>query len=164
MTEDELYALLDERGISYKVFHHRAVETVAEADALVPRLATPTKNLFLRDSKKRDYFVVVADTKTVIDLKHLHKQLGTRRLSFASSEDLFEKLGLVQGSVTPFGILNDETREVTLVFDETLAHKRFDAHPLVNTATMFVHMDEVLPLFEEHGGRVLFCDLTCSRL
>ena len=164
MTEDELYALLDERGISYEVFHHRAVETVAEADALVPRLATPTKNLFLRDSKKRDYFVVVADTKTEIDLKHLHKQLGTRRLSFASSEDLFEKLGLVQGSVTPFGILNDETREVTLVFDETLAHKRFDAHPLVNTATMFVHMDEVLPLFEEHGGRVLFCDLTCSRL
>jgi Ala-tRNA(Pro) deacylase len=162
MTESELYALLDERGVSYEVFHHKAVETVAEADAIVPRLAIPTKNLFLRDNKKRDFFLVVAAEDTDVDLKHLHKQLNTRRLSFASSEMLMEKLGLVQGSVTPFGILNDDTREVTLVFDERLAHERFDAHPMVNTATMFIHMDEVLPLFEEHGNPVVFCDLTCQ--
>ena len=162
MSEDELYALLEQRGIPYEVFHHRAVATVAEADALVPRIATPTKNLFLRDDKKHDFFVVVADTATSIDLKHLHRQLGSRRLSFASSEMLMEKLGLMPGSVTPFGVLNDDTRTVTLVFDETLAHKRFDAHPLVNTATMFVEMDDVLPIFEEHGSPVVFCDLTCQ--
>ena len=162
MTEDELYALLDERGVSYEVFHHKAVETVAEADAIVPRLAIPTKSLFLRDNKKRDFFVVVAATSTEIDLKHLHKQLGSRRLSFASPEMLMEKLGLVQGSVTPFGVLNDDTCTVTLVFDQALAHNRFDAHPLVNTATMFVEMDDVLPLFQEHGTPVVFCDLTCQ--
>lgn len=162
MTEDELYALFDEQGVSYEVFHHQAVETVAEADALVPRLAIPTKNLFLRDNKKRDFFLVVAATSTDIDLKHLHKQLGTRRLSFASSEMLMDKLGLVQGSVTPFGILNDDTHEVTLVFDQNLEHERFDAHPMVNTATMFIHMDEVLPLLEAHGNPVVFCDLTCQ--
>jgi Ala-tRNA(Pro) deacylase len=162
MTEEELYTLLDERGISYEVFHHEAVTTVAEADVLVPRLAIPTKNLFLRDAKKRDFFVVVADESTEVDLKHLHKQLGCRRLSFASPDVLMDKLGLVQGSVTPFGILNDDTRTVTLVFDQTLAHQRFDAHPIVNTATMFVEMDDVLPLFEEHGGPVVFCDLTCQ--
>lgn len=162
MTEDELYALLDERGIPYETFHHEAVTTVAEADKLVPRLAIPTKNLFLRDDKKRQFFVVVADEHTVIDLKRLHRQLGSRRLSFASAEMLMERLGLVQGSVTPFGILNDESREVTLVFDESLAHKRFDAHPMVNTATMFIEMDDVLPIFEEHGNPVVFCDLTCE--
>ncbi len=162
MTEEELYALLDARGIAYEVFHHQAVKTVAEADALVPRIAIPTKNLFLRDDKKRHFFVVVANTATEIDLKHLHRQLGSRRLSFASPEQLMERLGLVQGSVTPFGILNDDSREVTLVFDEGLAHQRFDAHPMVNTATMFVEMDDVLPLFEEHGNQVVFCDLTCQ--
>jgi Ala-tRNA(Pro) deacylase len=71
-------------------------------------------------------------------------------------------LGLVQGSVTPFGVLNDVTREVLLVFDERLEHQRFDAHPMVNTATMFVEMDEVLPLFVEHGTRVVFADLSCA--
>ena len=162
MTETELYALLEQRGIAYETFHHKAVTTVAEADKIVPRIAIATKNLFLRDDKKRQFFVVVADEHTNIDLKHLHKQLGSRRLSFASPELLMDKLGLVQGSVTPFGILNDETREVTLVIDETLAHQRFDAHPMVNTATMFIEMDDVLPLFEEHGNPVVFCDLTCQ--
>lgn len=162
MTEEELYALLDERGIAYETYHHEAVATVAEADKLVPRLAIPTKNLFLRDDKKRAFFEVTAHEDTVIDLKHLHRQLGSRRLSFASPELLEEKLGLVQGSVTPFGVLNDDTHEVTLVFDERLRHKRFDAHPMVNTATMFVEMDDVLPVFEEHGTKVVFCDLTCQ--
>jgi Ala-tRNA(Pro) deacylase len=162
MTEQELYALMDERGISYEVFHHEAVATVAEADAIVPRLAIPTKNLFLRDDKKRQFVLVVAHEDSAVDLKRLHKVLGTRRLSFASPEQLWDVLGLVQGSVTPFGVLNDVTREVLLVFDERLEHQRFDAHPMVNTATMFVEMDEVLPLFVEHGTRVVFADLSCA--
>ena len=48
------------------------------------------------------------------------------------------------------------------VFDERLEHQRFDAHPMVNTATMFVEMDEVLPLFVEHGTRTVFADLSCA--
>lgn len=162
MTEDELYALLDGRGIPYETYHHEAVMTVAEADKLVPRLGIPTKNLFLRDDKKRAHFVVTAHEDTPVDLKHLHRQLGSRRLSFASPEALKEKLGLELGSVTPFGVLNDDSREVVLVFDERLAHQRFDAHPMVNTATMFVDMDDVLPVFADHGTKVVFCDLTCQ--
>lgn len=161
MTEQELYVLFEEHGIPYEVYHHEAVMTVAEADKLVPRLGIPTKNLFLRDDKKRQFFVVTAHEDTVVDLKHLHKQLRSRRLSFASPEQLKEKLGLELGSVTPFGVLNDDTREITLVFDERLLHERFDAHPMVNTATMFVEMDDVLPLFRDHGTPVVFCDLTC---
>lgn len=161
MTEEQIYALLEEHGISYETFHHEAVSTVAQADELVPRIAIPTKNLFLCDAKKRQFFLVTAHEDTPVDLKRLHRQLGCRRLSFASPELLEERLGLQQGAVTPFGVLNDESREVTLVFDETLRHQRFDAHPMVNTATMFVWMDDVLPLFEEHGTKVVFCDLTC---
>lgn len=164
MTEGELYALFDERGIPYETYHHEAVMTVAEADLLVPQIAIPTKNLFLRDDKKRQFFVVTAHEDTAVDLKHLHQKLGCRRLSFASPEMLKEKLGLELGSVTPFGVLNDEAREVTLVFDERLEHQRFNAHPMVNTATMFVWMDDVLPIFEDHGTKVVFCDLTCERI
>lgn len=160
MTEEELYALLDERGIPYEVAHHEAVLTVAEAAEVVPDCGAATKNLFLRDDKKRQFFLVCALVDTQVDLRHLHERLGSRRLSFASAELLRAKLGLEPGSVTPFGVLNDESREVTLVFDEGLRHAHFDAHPLVNTATLFVEMDDVLPLFEEHGTHVLFCDLT----
>ena len=162
MTEDELYALLDERGIAYEVFHHEAVRRWPRPMPLVPRWPSPprTSSCVTTRSGSSSWWWLHEDTD--IDLKHLHKQLNTRRLSFASSEMLMEKLGLVQGSVTPFGIFNDAAHEVTLVFDEKLAHQRFDAHPMVNTATMFIEMDDVLPLFEEHGNPVVFCDLTCQ--
>lgn len=161
MTEEELYALLDQRGMPYEVFHHEAVATVAEADKIVPRIAIPTKNLFLTDKKGR-FFVVTTHEDTPIDLKHLHQQLGCRRLSFASTDLLEEKLGLVQGSVTPLGVLNDSSHEVTVVFGRELEHERFDCHPLVNTATMFVGMDDVVSLLRDHGAEVLFCDTTCE--
>ena len=162
MNETELYTLLERRGIAYETMHHPAVLTVAEADELVPNVGLPTKNLFLRDDKKRQFFVVVAHADTQIDLRNLHRQLGSRRLSFASPEALRDMLGLELGSVTPFGILNDESRSITLVFDERLAHQKINAHPLVNTATMFIELDEVLPLFTEHGNPIVFCDLTCG--
>lgn len=161
MTEEGLYELLGERGIPYEVYHHEAVMTVAEADVLVPRLAIPTKNLFLTD-KRGHFYVVTTDEHTAIDLKRLHKQLGCKRLSFANEELLMEKLGLVQGSVTPLGVLNDESHEVVVVFGRELEHRRFDCHPLVNTATMFVEMDDIAPLLRDFGATVVFCDTTCE--
>lgn len=68
-------------------------------------------------------------------------------------------LGLVAGSVTPWGVLNDEGRTVTMIYDRNLKGRRIDAHPLVNTATMFVQMDDLVTLQREHGTRVLFLDL-----
>ena len=156
MTEEELYSLLDQRGIAYEVAHHPAVMTMAEAAVVVPDHGMACKNLFLRDDKKRQFFLVCVPAETKVDLRHLHERLGSRRLSFASAELLREKLGLEPGSVTPLGVLNDAAHEVTLVFDEALRHARFDAHPLVNTATLYVQMDDVLPLFEEHGTKVVF--------
>ena len=99
---------------------------------------------------------------TEIDLKRQHRQLGCRRLSFASADLLGEKLGLVQGSVTPLGVLNDSSHEVVVFFGQELEHERFDCHPLVNTATMFVEMDDIAPLLRDFGATVVFCDTTCQ--
>ena len=160
MTEQELYDLLDERGIPYETFHHEAVFTVAEGDAAgVPDLGSHTKNLFLRDDKKRNFYVVTADENQQVDLKALAGRIPSRRLSFAREEQLQEKLGLTAGAVTPLGILNDDSRAVTMVFDEGLRGKRIDAHPLVNTATMYIEMDDLVSLLMEHGNPVVFCDL-----
>jgi Ala-tRNA(Pro) deacylase len=103
--------------------------------------------------------VVTADENQQIDLKALAGRIPSRRLSFAREEQLQEKLGLTAGAVTPLGILNDDSRAVTMVFDEGLRGKRIDAHPLVNTATMYIEMDDLVALLEEHGNPVVFCDL-----
>ena len=160
MTEDDLYQMLDERGVPYEVYHHKAIFTVAEGDAVgIPELGAHTKNLFLRDDKKRNYYLVTAHEDQRVDLKALAARIPSRRLSFASEKDLVSMLGLVAGSVTPWGVLNDEGRTVTMIYDRNLKGRRIDAHPLVNTATMFVQMADLVTLQREHGTRVLFLDL-----
>lgn len=61
--------------------------------------------------------------------------------------------------MTPLGILNDERKEVTVVFDSALRGKPIGIHPMENTATIFMAFEDVLRLVEEHGNPVVMCDL-----
>ena len=63
--------------------------------------------------------LVIADKgEKRVDLKALSAQEGTRRLSFASEQDLQKYLDLTPGSVTPLGGLNDEQRKVEVMIDQ----------------------------------------------
>ena len=46
-------------------------------------------------------------------MKSLHKRIGSARLSFGRPELLLELLGVVPGSVTPFGVVNDSAGRVS---------------------------------------------------
>ena len=157
LGEDGLYALLEERGIAYDVYEHEAVFDVAAARALdIPHDdgTVACKNLFLRDDKKRAYFLVTAPDDMRVDLRVLQGRLGSRRLSFASAADLASMLGLIPGAVTPFGLLNDSKHMVTFVLDESLATGRIDAHPMVNTATVQLASRDLVALLREAGVQV----------
>ena len=71
-------------------------------------------------------------------------------------------LGVEAGSVTPFCILNDETCEVVQVFAAELEHQTIGAHPLTNTATIYVDTDDVVALVKEHGNPIVFVNMTGS--
>ena len=152
-SPDYLYAYLDTLGIAHKTVGHPAAFTVEEARAL--RGAVPgghTKNLFLRD-KKGVPFLVVAGEETEIDLRALHRLLGASgRFSFGSAELMGELLGVTPGSVTPFAVINDSGRRVTVVLDSALlAHAVLNFHPLVNTATTTISRDGLLRFLEATG-------------
>lgn len=85
----------------------------------VPAVELPTRKQMPKTSlsgtiKRRNYFLITVRGDKRVDLKAFAKDHGTRRLSFASAEDLMEMLGVAPGSVSPFGILNDEERKVTV--------------------------------------------------
>lgn len=62
--------------------------------------------------------------------------IGSKRLSFANEELLFETLGVHGGSVTPFAIINDKENRVGVVLDrEMMEQEKINFHPLTNTAT-----------------------------
>jgi len=58
------------------------------------------------------------------DLNRLEKRLGAPRFSFGKTELLLETLGVSPGSVTPFALMNDAEKRVTVVVDETFCEAR----------------------------------------
>ena len=135
-TRSDLLARLAELGIETETLEHEAVFTVEQSSKLERELpGGHTKNLFLKD-KKGALFLVVALGSASIDLKTLNKKLGCDRLSFGKPELLMEVLGVLPGAVTPFTLINDKARRVTVVLDaDMMRHERLNYHPLENTAT-----------------------------
>ncbi len=152
-TPDELFAYLDALAIAHKTVTHAAVFTVEEARALRGAIAGGhTKNLFLRDKKGAPY-LVVAPEDAPIELRALHRLLGASgRFSFGSAELMQELLGVLPGSVTPFAVINDKERRVTVVLDAALTtQEALNFHPLVNTATTSISRDGLLKFLMATG-------------
>ena len=141
--KQRVYDALDKLGIKYEVVEHEPVHTMEDMDRLgLPEKGTLCKNLFLRDSKGKRHFLVTADEK--IDLKALGRTLGAGTLSFASEERLEKYLGLKQGSVSPFGLMNDTDHAVEFFIDKSLSRcKSLGIHPLENTATVFLSFKDL---------------------
>jgi Ala-tRNA(Pro) deacylase len=148
----ELFALLDRLGITSSTIEHPPLFTVEQSRALRGEIAGGhTKNLFLKD-KKDQVFLVVAEEDAAIDMKNLHKRIGSARLSFGRPELLAELLGVTPGSVTPFAALNDTTGRVTVILDAPLLrHETLNFHPLENVATTNIRREDFLA-FLRHTG------------
>jgi Ala-tRNA(Pro) deacylase len=157
-TRSDLFARLDELGISTTTVEHPAVFTVSESSGLERSLpGGHTKNLFLKDAKDR-LFLIIAQSSTPVDLKSLHKTLGCARLSFGKPELLMQVLGVPAGSVTAFSLINDTGHRVSVVVDAALMqHDSVNCHPLENTATTNISRDNLLKFIRAcgHDPRIL---------
>ena len=135
LTFDQLFARLDELGIVHTTKEHPAVFTVSESQSLRDEIpGGHTKNLFLKD-KKGQFFLVTVEENAEINLKGIHWLIGVSgRVSFGKSEPLMELLGVIPGSVTAFGAINDSKGQVTVVLDEALMQN--DIITRIRCATM----------------------------
>jgi len=157
MNKEEIYRFLTEKEIPYEITEHPAIYNVAEAmEISVPYPEAAAKNLFLRDDKKKNYYLITLEAEKKIQLKDFRKQNATRPLSFASEEELWTRLRLQPGAVTPFGLLNDEEKSVQFYLDDYFIHEcpRIGCHPNDNTATVWLKSSDLLKLIEEHGNSV----------
>ena len=149
-----VYSYLKELGVEYIKHEHPAVFTVEEAnqhwDAIT---GMHCKNLFLRDKKGRRHFLIVVESNKRVNIKQLNEQIG-ERLSFASPERLAKHLGLEPGSVSPFGLINNDDNEVMLLLDRDIEHaKEVNFHPNINTATLTLKTDAFLSYVKEVGNQ-----------
>ena len=157
MNKAELLEYLSNRGIEYELVEHSMVFTIDEMiDAKLPHPELIAKNLFVRDDKKRAFYLITVLEDRRVDLKEFRKLYETRPLSFASEEQLMDKLALTRGSVTPFGLLNNDEKDVKFYIDKAFIDAGLmGIHPNMNDATVFVKTDDVIALVREHGNEVI---------
>ncbi len=156
MNKEQLIAYLDEKGIIYERVDHNAVFTIDEMiDAELPYPDVIAKNLFVRDDKKRSFYLITVLEDKRVDLKEFRKRFGTRPLTFASEEMLMDKMQLIRGAVTPFGLLNNEDCDIVFYIDRDFVKKgKIGIHPNLNDATLFLDAEDVIMLVREHGNEV----------
>ena len=137
-TKQKIYEFLEQKGIAFERLEHDVVCTMEEMDAAgITQKGTVCKNLFLRDVKGKIHYLVTVPEEKAVDLRDLADQIGSTKLSFGSAERLMKYLGVTQGSVSPLGILNDESESVIMVFDRDLVgNPAVGVHPNDNTATI----------------------------
>lgn len=157
MNKDEIYEYLRKEGIWFEVTEHKAVYNMEElASVELPYPEADAKNLFVRDDKKKNYYLITVKGDKKVDLKEFKEKNETRRLSFASENDLMEIMKLIPGAVTPLGILNDNERKVKFYLDKDfdIPDGLIGVHPNDNTATVWLKADDLINIIKKHGNSV----------
>jgi len=161
MNKAEVYAFLEENGIVFEITEHKAVFNMEEAYEIeLPYPDREAKNLFVRDDKKRNYYLISVKGDKRVDLKEFRRRRNLRALSFASEEDLRAVLGLEAGSVTPLGILNDAENKVRFYLDSEFDGGIIGVHPNENTATVWLPAADLMKIIREHGNEAEFVEIT----
>lgn len=153
MDKTEIYHYLKEQKIEHEITEHKVVFNMDEMDSVeLPYPEWNAKNLFVRDDKKRNYYLITVKGDKRVDLKGLRKQHGLRARSFASAEDLLDIMKLTPGSVTPLGILNDTEHRIHFFLDTEFAGNKIGVHPNDNTATVWMQADDLMKVIQKHGN------------
>ena len=153
--EIRTYDLLDKLGIEYERVDHEAAETM-EACAAVDEILSPAticKNLFLCNTQKTKFYLLMIRGDKKFKTKEISHQINSARLSFAPPEFMEEFLDITPGSVSVMGLMNDKENRVQLLVDEdVLNSEEFGCHPCINTSSMRLKTKDVFGKFLEAIG------------
>ncbi len=152
MNKQQIYEYIKQRNIWYEITEHEAVFSMKEVSNIeIPYPEADAKNLFICDDKKRNYYLITIRGNKRANLKKFKQENNTRSLSFASEKDLKDILGLVPGSVSPLGVLNNRENNVNIFIDKDFTKEPYiiGIHPNDNTATIWLKTKDLIKIIEE---------------
>lgn len=153
-NEQAAYDFLNRCGIPFTRVDHPAVHTMEDclaADAVLQ--VEMCKNLFLCNSQRTKFYLLLLPGDKPFKTKVLSKALGVSRLSFAPAEKIEELLHISPGAVSPMGLVFESARDVTLVMDKDVKKlPLLGCHPCVNTSSIAFSMADFLEKFLPAAG------------
>ena len=161
-ARQKVFSKLEELDILFELHEHPPLDTIDVAQQYWKEIdSMHCKNLFFRNHKgNRHYLVIIKDT-TPFSIRSLEQKLRQGKLSFGSEKRLQKYLGLKPGSVSPFGLINDQDRHVYLFIDKQLqSAENISFHPNDNTASLVIKYADLIRYLNEMGNGYEFIDPT----
>lgn len=152
--EIRTYDLLESLGIEFERVDHEEANNMEACEAIDHVLAPAVicKNLFLCNTQKTKFYLLMIRGDKKFKTKDISKQINSARLSFAPEEYMERFLDITPGSVSVMGLMNDEDNQVQLLVDEdVLKGDYIGCHPCINTSSLRFKTEDV---FEKFLGAV----------
>ena len=179
---EKVEKFLSEHGITFHTHHHPPLPTIELALEYWKEIdSTHCKNLFFRNHKGNRHYLVVFECHKELGIHTLEKSLKQGKLSFASQERMERCLGLLPGSVSPFGLINDMNltdeqgkpvegvaakelfengHRVKLFLDKDLqTAEKVSFHPCDNTATVYLKFSDLHKYVWQNGNEILMVEV-----
>lgn len=158
---EKVLQYLNEKGIEHTWYTHEEAPTIEIARTQWRNDGSKhCKNLFFRNHKGNRHYLVVLDCEQDLDIHDLEKRLHQGKLSFASPQRMERYLGLQPGSVSPFGLINDQDNHVHLFLDANLKnYQMLSFHPNDNHATVVISQSEFMRYLAEVGNSYEFIEM-----
>ena len=87
--------------------------------------------------------------KKRLDMDDFKVQVGANRIRMASADSLAEKMQLLPGTVSPFGLLNNAEKDIQVYFDkDILSEEIMTFHPNTNEKTIFIKTQDLFRFLE----------------
>ncbi|RBP61334.1 Ala-tRNA(Pro) deacylase [Alkalibaculum bacchi] len=152
--EIETYDLLNKLNIPFAGIDHQAAMTIEDLGDTESLLGISiAKNLFLRNSSKSKFYLLVMPGHKKFLTKNLSKQIESSRLSFADGSYMEEYLNITPGSCSILGLMFDKEHKVNLVIDKDIIDSEYlGCHPCVNTSSLKIKTSDIMEVFLPHTG------------
>ena len=159
--QKELYELFERLAIRFEYHEHPPLATIEDTRIYWKDYnAGKCKNIFFRNHKGDRHYLVILEHLRQLDIKDLEKRLRQGKLTFASDKRLKRYLGVEPGSVSPFGLINDNEKHVYLFIDEKLNESDcLTFHPNIITASLVISKSDFLRFLGYSGNTYEFIRL-----
>ena len=161
LRSKKVFEFLDSHQIKYEVYFHPASPTIEIAKQYWRKDGSVhCKNLFFRNHKGNRHYLVCFDCDRDMAIHDLEHRLHQGKLSFASPQRMERYLGLEPGSVSPFGLINDEENHTHLFLDKNLQNaESLSFHPNDSRGTVVISREEFMRYLDAVGNSWEFVEL-----
>ncbi len=159
--QHQIYTTLKKLNIDFDYYEHPAAPTIEIAKQYWQDIdAAHCKNLFFRNHKGNQHYLVVLEHTYNLKIKDLERILQQGKISFASDWRLEKYLAVKAGSVSPLALVNDHENHVKVFLDTNLKNaQKISFHPGINTASLVLAFNSFIKFMDYTANSYEFLKL-----